>query len=291
MQRNTSKLAMGVLGAIALGVLTGCGSESPTATAPETAPETTETASAEGETGTLLIRANGEDFVRQGFTTKDGWEMEFDNLYVSLADITAAQTDPPFDPEAGTELQAKAEVKVEEAQVVDLAEGDASAEPIVVTEVEAPAGRFNALAWRMVPAESGPSEGYSIWMQGTATKDGETVPFTIKVNEELAFTCGDFVGDERKGILTAGDEADMEATFHFDHLFGDGDAPADDGINTGALGFEPLAALAENGVVDVDSAALQAGLSEADYRMFLGILPSLGHVGEGHCEEVTLTTS
>lgn len=282
---------MGVLGVVALGMLTGCGSESPTATTPETAPETTEVASAEGETGTLVIRANGEDFVRQGFTTKDGWEIEFENLYVSLADITAAQTDPPFDPEAGTELQAKAEVKVEEAQVIDLAEGDASAEPIAVTEVEAPAGRFNALAWRMVPAESGPSEGYSIWMQGTATKEGETVPFTVKVNEELAFTCGDFVGDERKGILTAGDEADMEATFHFDHLFGDGDAPADDSINTGALGFEPLAALAENGVVDVDSAALQAGLSEEDYRMFLGILPSLGHVGEGHCEEVTLTTS
>ncbi len=282
---------MGVLGAIALGVLTGCGSESPTATAPETAPETTEIASADGETGTLLIRANGEDFVREGFTTKDGWEITFDNLYVSLVDITAAQTDPPFDPEAGTELQSKAEVKVEEAQVVDLAEGDASAEPITVTEVDAPAGRFNALAWRMVPAESGPSEGYSIWMQGTATKAGETVPFTVKVNEELAFTCGDFVGDERKGILTADDQADMEATFHFDHMFGDGDAPADDGINTGALGFEPLAALAQNGVVDVDSAALQAGLSEADYQTFLSILPSLGHVGEGHCEEVTLTTS
>ncbi|MGB3202028.1 MAG: hypothetical protein WBA99_14085 [Nodosilinea sp.] len=284
MQRNTSKVAIGVLGVVALGMLTGCGSD-PTANTPN-APET---ASADGETGTLLIRANGEDFVRQGFTTKDGWEMTFDHLYVSLADITAAQTDPPFDPEAGTELQAKAEAKVEADQVIDLAEGDDAAEPILVSEVEAPAGRFNALTWRMVPAESGPSEGYSIWMQGTATKAGETVPFTVKVNEELAFTCGDFVGDERKGILTAGDQAEMEATFHFDHLFGDGSAPADDGINTGALGFEPLAALAENGVVDVDSSALQAGLSEADYKTFLGILPSLGHVGEGHCEEINLT--
>ncbi len=288
MQRNSFKaFTVGTLGCLTLGGLAGCGSDSPTATAPETEP--TETASAEGDRGTLVIRANGEDFVREGFTTKDGWEVEFDNVYVSLADITAAQTDPPFDPEAGGTLEAKAEVKVEGTQVVDLAEGDESADPVLVSEVEAPAGRFNALTWRMVPAESGPSEGYTIWMQGTASKDGETLPFAIKVNEELAFTCGDFIGDERKGILAAGEEADLEATFHFDHLFGDGDAPADDGINTGALGFEPLAALATNGVVDVDSAALQAGLSEADYITFLGILPSLGHVGEGHCAEVKLT--
>lgn len=284
MQRNTSKVAIGVLGVVALGALASCGSD-PTANTSAT----TETASTGDETGTLLIQANGEDFVRQGFTTKDGWEITFDHLYVSLADITAAQTDPPFDPEADTELQSNAEVKIEENQVVDLAEGDASAEPIRVTEIEAPAGRFNALTWRLVPAEAGPSEGYSIWMQGTATKASKTVPFTIKVNEELAFTCGDFVGDERKGILTAGDQADMEATFHFDHLFGDGDAPAGDSINTGALGFEPLAALAENGVVDVDSSALQAGLPETDYKTFLTILPSLGHVGEGHCKEINLT--
>ena len=288
MQLNISKVAVGVLGAIALGVLPGCGSESPTATAPEA--DSTETASTTGETGTLLIRANGEDFVREGFTSKDGWAIAFDNVYVTLADITAAQTDPPFDPETSTELQAKAEAKVEGTQVVDLAEGDVAAEPVTVAELEAPVGRYNALAWRMVPAESGPSEGYTLWMQGTATKDGETIPFTVRVNEELAFTCGDFVGDERKGILTAGDEAELEATFHFDHLFGDGGAPADDSLNTGALGFDPLAALASNGVVDVDSAALQAGLSDADYTTFLGILPSLGHVGEGHCAEVQLTT-
>ncbi len=289
MQRNSFKaLTVGALGYLALGVLAGCAGDRPAATAPDV-PETAETASAEGGTGTLVIRANGEDFVREGFTTKDGWEIEFDNVFVSLSDIMAAQTDPPFDPEAGTELNAKAEVKVEGTQVVDLAEGDASAEPIAVAEVEAPGGRFNALAWRMVPADSGPAEGYTIWMQGTATRDGETVPFTIRVNEELAFTCGDFVGDDRKGILAAGDEADLEATFHFDHLFGDGDAPADDGINTGALGFDPLFALAQGGVVDVDSAALRAGLSEDEYITFMSILPSLGHVGEGHCAEVQLT--
>jgi hypothetical protein len=281
-------IAAGLLGLLAPTVLQACGGDQPTAV--ETSPTTdAPTATSPGQ-GTLVIRANGEDFVREGFTAKDGWEITFDHVYVSLAEITAFQTDPPFNPEAGTSLEAKAQVAVAEAKVIDLAEGDPTADPILVAEVEAPAGRFNALSWQMPVASQGPAAGYSIWMQGTATQAGQTLPFTLRITEELAFTCGDFVGDQRKGILAADGTADLEATFHFDHLFGDGDAPADDAINTGALGFDPLAALAENGTVNVDSTALQAGLSEADYQTFLNILPSLGHVGEGHCEEVKLTS-
>lgn len=283
LQLATSSFALATLVA-----LQACGGAStPTDNAATPSP----TADDAAETGTLVIRANGEDFVRQGFTSRDGWEISFDHVYVSLADVTASQTDPPFNPEAGEELQAKAQVVVDSPKVLDLAEGDDSAEPILISELAAPAGRFNALAWAMVPAADGPSSGYSLWLQGTATKDGQTLPFTLRMTEELAFTCGDFVGDERKGILDPNGTADLEATFHFDHLFGDGDAPAEDDINTGALGFDPLAALAENGAVNVDSAALAAGLSPEDYDTFLNILPSLGHVGEGHCEEIQLTAS
>ncbi len=285
-----TRIAIGGLTLLTPIVLQACGGGQPTAVDSGAEPTTAAEPAPDAEKGTLVIRANGEDFVRQGFTSKDGWAISFDNVFVSLAEITASQTDPPFDPEAGGKLEAQAQVSVPEAKVVDLAQGDDAAEPILVAELDAPAGQFNALSWQMPPAAEGPAAGYTIWMQGTATKDGQTLPFTIRMTEELAFTCGDFVGDERKGILAAGDTADLEATFHFDHLFGDGDAPADDDINTGALGFEPLAALAENGEVDVDSAALEAGLSEADHTLFLNILPSLGHVGEGHCQEVNLTT-
>ena len=272
--------------------LTACGgATAPKATTPEATTPEAITAEGTAAPGSLAIRANGEDFVRQGFTSRDGWEVSFDHVYVSLADITASQTDPPFNPEAGEALNAKAQVVVAESKVVDLAEGDEGADPILVTELEAPAGRFNALAWTMPPASDGPSAGYSLWLQGTATKDGQTLPFTLRIAEELAFTCGDFVGDERKGILEANGTAELEATFHFDHLFGDGEAPADDDINTGALGFDPLAALATNGEVNLDSVALKSELSPEDYATFLNILPSLGHVGEGHCEEIQLTAS
>jgi len=77
--------------------------------------------------------------------------------------------------------------------------------------------------------------------------------------------------------------ADMEMTFHFDHIFGDAETPMDDGLNVSALGFEPFASVAEGGALDVDMAGLQAKLSAGDYQMLVDILPTLGHVGEGHC--------
>ena len=153
--------------------------------------------------------------------------------------------------------------------------------PILVGTVEAAAGRYNALAWELVRAPDGLADGAVILMEGRATKDDVTLPFRISLDEESAYVCGDFVGDERKGILQAGETADLEATFHFDHLFGDGSAPPDADINTGALGFEPFAALAQDGRVDVDMAALQAGLSAEDYAKLTAM--HLAHVGEGHC--------
>jgi hypothetical protein len=252
-------------------------------------PETAEAPAA--ETGMLEIRANGEDFVRQGFVSKDGWEISFDHVYVTLAEVTAYQSDPPFDAEAGGQPQATTTVMLDEVKTVDLAEGDENADTIKLGEVEAPTGHFNALSWRMVSSETGPAAGYPLVLQGTATKDGQTVNFTLQIDQELAFTCGDFVGDERKGIVSAGETADLEATFHFDHLFGDAGAPMDDDLNMGALGFDPLAAIAENGELTADVATLQEQLSEEDFNKLLNILPSLGHVGEGHCEEEVLTTS
>jgi len=276
-------------------LLLACGSQTATDTeesAETQAEETTEeTTVAAGEDGELTIRANGEDFVRQGFVTKDGWEVSFDHVYVTLADVTAYQSDPPFDAEAGGTPEATETVSINEPVTVDLAEGDDTAEPILVETVAAPAGRYNALSWKMMPAEEGPAAGQTIWLEGTATQEGETIDFAMKLDPTLEYVCGDFVGDERKGILEPADEAELEATFHFDHLFGDGEAPPDDDINTGALGFDPLAAIAEGGTLEVDMAALESQLSPEEYQTLMGILPSLGHVGEGHCEETQLVDS
>lgn len=234
--------------------------------------------------GTLQFRANGEDFVRQGFTSKDGWDITFDHVYITLANITAYQAYPPYEAEKGGEIQAKNEISLPGTHTVDLAEGGEDAAPILVGEVkDASVGHYNAISWKMVKATEGPAKGYSLVVIGKAVKDGENINFTIKNEEEYKYTGGEYVGDERKGIVQEGGTAELEMTFHFDHIFGDAETPADDELNVGALGFKPFAALAEDGKVDVDLAKLKEKLSPADYKKLKEILPTLGHVGEGHC--------
>jgi len=217
-----------------------------------------------GAVGKLQINANGEDFVRQGFVSKDGWSINFDHVYITLADITAYQTDPPYDPHTGGNINGEVQVSLDRVYTVDLAEGGEDAPPILVDEVSGAAvGHYNAISWRMVKATSGPAAGYSLVMIGTAEKDGRSVDFTINVREECGYSCGEYVGDERKGVVVDSGTADLEMTFHFDHIFGDAETPLDDALNLGALGFEPFA---EGGEVDLNMAEMH-----------------LGHVGEGHC--------
>ena len=234
--------------------------------------------------GTLQFHANGEDFVREGFVSKDSWSINFDHVYVHLADITAYQTDPPYDPHVTAIIDSDVEVALPGAYIVDLAEGGEVADPILVGEVQNVAvGHYNAVSWQMEQASSGPAAGYSLVIIGTAEKDGESIDFTISVEEEYGYRCGEYVGDERKGIVEDGDTADVEMTFHFDHIFGDFDIPSDDHVNIGATGFDPFTALAEDGKVDEDLASLQGKLSAEDYQILVDTLPTLGHVGEGHC--------
>ncbi|MEM9536852.1 MAG: DUF4382 domain-containing protein [Cyanobacteria bacterium P01_E01_bin.45] len=237
------------------------------------------------EDGTLQIRANGEDFVRQGFVSKDGWQIDFEHVFVNFADVTAYQSDPPFDPDGGEEPKADIAMSVEGVVTVDLAEGDENAEPIAIAELQVPAGRYNALSWSMVQAASGAAADQVMVMVGTAVKDGTTVPFVLEFDREYAYVCGDFVGDDRKGIVPPDGVANVEATLHFDHLFGDGEAAADDPINTGAVGFQPLADLAREGRVEVSLSELESELSPDNFLFLTEALAGLGHVGEGHCRQ------
>jgi hypothetical protein len=268
---------------LALLLFVGCSSaQSPSIpAATELATQLASTPQAQIGTGKLEFRANGEDFIRQGFISKDGWSITFDHMYVTLADMTAYQADPPYDAESGGEIVAKSSISLDKPYTVDLAAGDEDAEPLLIGQADAPTGRYNALAWKLVRAVDGPSSGAVIMMQGTAQKEKQTIPFTISLDVESSYTCGDYVGDERKGILKTGETTDVEATFHFDHFFGDGSMPPDDSVNTDAVGFAPLAALATDGVLDVGMATLQEKLLPDVYDNVTHT--HLAHVGEGHC--------
>ncbi len=234
--------------------------------------------------GTLILVANGEDFVREGFITKDNWQIAFDKVYVTLTDVKAYQTTSPFDTQANTELEATREISLITApKTVDLAAGDRDATPILVAEKKAPSSSYNALTWKLTKAESGEAKGHSIVLSGKAKKDEQNISFLIKLNPNLDYTCGEFVGEERKGLVQKGQQAEVETTFHFDHIFGDAEMPANEEINQGAIGFQPLAALAKQGKLDVDETILKSQLSQQDYQTLEKALASLGHVGEGHC--------
>ena len=236
------------------------------------------------QTGDLIFTANGEDFIREGFVCKDGWELSFEHAYVALASISAFQTDPPYDTSQGWGIDeiVIARVDLGGAYILDLAVPDA--DPVVVGEADGvPAGRYNALYWELVRAHTGPAEGYVVLLIGKAEKDGVVIDFSLGLDKEVAYLGGEYVGDERKGILQAGGTADVEMTFHFDHLFGDFGEDQSEDINLEALGFGPLAVLASDGVLDVSLSELQTLLSAEDYQLLEAVMTHLAHVGEGHC--------
>jgi hypothetical protein len=236
----------------------------------------------------LNLVANGEDFVRQGFVTKDGWTMSFDRLEVNLNNVTAYQMDGVFEP---TEADAIDTLKYQEKvslldtpQIVDLAEGEADAEPIMVANTEVTPGFYNAMAWKIDTAGAdSPLAGKTMVLQGTATKDEQVINFDISLNRPIEYLCGEYVGDDRKGVVETGTPGEVETTFHFDHVFGDSETSPDDALNVDALGFEPLAKLASNDSLTVDDATLTQQLSPEDQEKLTKAVIGLGHVGEGHC--------
>lgn len=243
-----------------------------------------EEAETDDEAGTeaLVFTADGEEFIREGFLSKDGWELDFNEAYITSDNIVAYQTDPPYDTSEGWEIDYQTRVELPGEYTVDLA--DPASDPAVLDKLtDVPVGHYNAISWEMVPATEGPAEGYSLLLAGTARKNDEEIDFTIAIDKGIAYQGGDFIGDERKGVVEPGETAELEMTYHFDHFFGDGDEEPDDPMNQSALGFEPLAALAVDGMVETDMAALEDQLSAEDFELLLAILTHLGHVGEGHC--------
>jgi hypothetical protein len=222
-------------------------------------------------TGSLIFKANGEDFVRQGFIDKNGWHITFDKLFVNLAESTAYLP--------GSKIQAS----LPGSYWVDLASGDENADPITVGKIsDVASGNYQSLKFSLKQVASGEFAGYSIVMIGRAEKQEETVDFVIKLDEEMDFDGKEgYVGDEIKGLLEPGGTADVEMTFHFDHIFGDIEADKDDHINTGSVGFDFFNQFTQNGKVDVS----QANLVNSDgYSILAKAIWTLGHLGEGHCE-------
>ena len=250
----------------------------------ESQTSTSASIAANGE-GSLILVANGEDFVRQGFLTKDNWQVNFDRVAVNVGNVVAYQAEPGFDPDENESVESQEMVTmVEEVKTVDLAEGPENAEPVVLTEVDVNAGSYNALSWEMIQADDSGFQNQTIVLQGKAVKDNETVDFNLGFALPIKYVCGEFVGEQRKGIVQPDSKAEVEMTFHFDHVFGDAETSLEDSLNQGALGFQPLANLSESGVLTADWQTLQQSLAPEEVETLTKAIVGLGHVGEGHCK-------
>ncbi len=110
-----------------------------------------------GATGTLEFYANGEDFVRQGFVSMDGWSIQFDHVYITLADITAYQTDPPYDPTTAASISGDVTVGIDGSYTIDLAEGGADAPRILVGTIsDVSVGHYNLIDEGKIVADGDP---------------------------------------------------------------------------------------------------------------------------------------
>jgi hypothetical protein len=222
----------------------------------------------EATTGQLTIVANGEAFVREGFTSKDGWAITFDRVNVSLGEVIPLQDDVPGEAIA--------------PQVIDLAAGDETAEPIALGTVTVPSGHYNGVQWSFAPSDDQPS----LTLIGTATKDDRTLKFNLAFAPDTAYTCGEYIGDIRKGFVEPDAPGDLEITLHFDHIFGDAGVPSSEEINTKGFGFDRFAAIAVGDTITITPATMSEQLSPEAVTQLEALITGLGHVGEGHCEPV-----
>lgn len=243
---------------------------------------------AANETGTLTLVGNGEDFVRKGFTSKDGWQINFDHVYVNVAEAIAYSTKSVFEPQKGAktdDIIYRNKVNFIDAEkTIDLAAGSENFAPIKISEVKVPIDFYNALTWKLSTADdNSPASGNTIVLEGTANKEDKIINFKIGLNNPSEYICGEYVGEERLGIVEASSSGKVEATLHFDHIFGDFETLPKDDLNQNALGFQPLATLAKNGRLELDENALFQQLSPQQYQKLTKAVVGLGHVGEGHC--------
>ncbi|MCL4234756.1 MAG: hypothetical protein KJ042_09570, partial [Deltaproteobacteria bacterium] len=227
--------------------------------------------SADAGSGTLEFYANGEEFIRDGFVTMDGWSIAFDHFYVNYVGLTGIQV---AETESGYSIPVKhaghphndipegsAHVAATGAFWMDLAAGDDRS--LITSVADAPAGNYNYANFEVIHTTEGEHAGQSIVMIGSASKDADTVAFTIRLDEQMVFSaCHQEVDDEYAGVVADGDTGSVEITFHSDHIFGDESTLDDpDSVNPYALGFGPFAALATDGVLDVTQSDLATGLS------------------------------
>lgn len=245
--------------------------------------------------GTLAVSIYGEEFIEEGIPpgepgcdgcVEDGWAVTFDRFLVT---VTALEARGP------------ATVRDETARVFDLALGSGGdGHPVV--DLPAPAGHYHQLDYTLAPAASAVAgnataddvalmtgNGFSVYVEGTATRDATTKTFAWGFTDTARYTdC------EIDAPVPDAGAAAAELTIHADHLLYDD-------LDSGEprVVFDLLAAsdTDDDGLITPEELAARDISAEARYQV--GSRPitdlwafvaaqtlTLGHIdGEGHCDQ------
>ncbi len=237
--------------------------------------------------GTVAVEIWGEDFIEQAIPASevaDGWRVKYDHFVVTLGDITAAGASFP------------------DAAAFDLTVPG----PVAVTSGPATAGPIEPVAYSLVIPNSDTrnvnvepdtfqtmiAEGWSVFVQGTATKDASTVLFSWGFDVTQALT--DCHATAR---VPDGATGTTQITIHGDHLLYDSlvnpeavlrfgplaDADAD---HDGEVTPAELAAVSGVTFGAMDNYDVPGGSGIDNLWDYLSAQArTIGHIdGEGHCE-------
>lgn len=248
--------------------------------------------------GSITATAYGEEFIEDGIPVEvfgDGWAVQFDKFLISIGDPKA---------KAG---EGGAEVGDDGMYIVDLAQPSAGAGYELAT-FAAPAGHYDHYGYRIAPSPTAlainvaPADaaamaaaGYSIWLQGRATRGGVTK--TLDWGFALRLGHSHCEADAR----VRDDAVTMQSTIHADHFFYD-DAVSDepgvafqliadsDADGDGAVTLAELAARDIRGETryQVGSKRDAKGDPITNLGQYLELqATTLGHInGEGHCDDL-----
>lgn len=244
-----------------------------------------------GGEGELAVQIYGEEFIEEGIPADefaDGWAVTFDSFLISVGEVGVA--------EAG----ATAAIDEPKFQIFDLAVASSGAGQQVAAAT-VPGGAYDDTRYFVAPsadAVAGNASaadvalmndgGYSVYVAGSATKDGATKTFAWGFTTRTRYEAC-----ESKAVVDPAAPASVQLTIHGDHLFYD-----DLFSETPSVRFDLIA----DADADADGAITQAELQAVDLRpldnyqvgstdiidlwRFIEYLTStLGHIdGEGHCE-------
>ncbi|HAA57363.1 MAG TPA: hypothetical protein DCE42_21535 [Myxococcales bacterium] len=250
-----------------------------------------------GGEGTLTLHVWGEAFIEDAIPAsevEDEWKIEFTTFLIVVGNVSLASSSG----EQGPEIQ--------ETKVFNLkTKGEQ-----VFFQQSLPAGTWDRITYNVTPATStttavGVSEtqldmmktqGYSVYLEGKATKDGTTKTFAWGFKTSTTYKdC-----QSERAVVKAGGTASTQLTIHADHFFYDdlenpeakvrfqvlADADTD---QDGTITLEELAAVKGAAFAGLEHYGVGRFSQVTDLGAFVKHLSqTLGHIdGEGHCD-VTL---